>query len=166
MPCSFSMMLRSCALPHYIWMTYRPCGGVESLTSNMTGTSPLLLGRNHTGAQASIQSQERDRRGKGQVSSASPEGIIRDYVKEFTELLLEIFVSCSYSWTASRLGHPLTQEEVQNVANAIRVVESLIEFKKESSKERPAKKGNNTTNEGVKGNKGKAPEKSSKKTTE
>jgi hypothetical protein len=95
---------------------------------------------------------------------------IREYVKEFTELLLEIpDMSDSdvlFSFTDGLQGWvklELKRRGVQNLADAIRVAESLIEFKKESIKEKPTKKDDNVTGGGAEhDNQGTEPTKGSK----
>ena len=99
-------------------------------------------------------------------------GTIREYVKDFTELLLEIpdmsdsdvlfaFIDGLQGWVKLELK----RRGVQNLADAIRVAESLIEFKKESIKERPSKKDNNASGGGARRDKGKEPARGSKTAT-
>jgi hypothetical protein len=100
-------------------------------------------------------------------------GTIREYVKEFTELLLEIpDMSDSdvlFSFTDGLQGWvklELKRRGVQNLSDAIRVAESLIEFKKESIKEKPTKKDDNVTGGGAeRDNKATEPTKGSKNGT-
>ena len=97
-------------------------------------------------------------------------GTIREYVKEFTELLLEIpDISDSdvlFSFTDGLQGWvklELEQRGIQNLADNIPVAESLIKFKRESRKEKSNKKVDDIIGEGVeRDNKGKEPGKGSK----
>jgi len=70
------------------------------------------------------------------------EGYIHEYIKEFQELLLEIpnmgeqdtlfcFLNSLCGWATT----DLERREVQDLAFAITVMETLIEFKRESLKE-------------------------------
>ena len=100
-------------------------------------------------------------------------GSIREYVKEFSTLILEIpnmfedellfnFMDNLQSWAEQefrRCG-------VQDLAMAMAVVESFVEYKREdSSKPKPQSKGNHAKGRGDKGSKGYTPKKRSSKTS-